>query len=179
MRYAPERYDEVACQSRRAAEILGVSDLRLLDYPDQRLDTVPVSEIAGRIERIIGEFQPDIVYTHSTRDLNRDHRTLTEAVLIACRPYSAPSVREILMFETPSSTEWGTSQLFPAFEPVVFVNVEEFIEIKIEAFCCYTAEVRPYPHPRSPEAIRERARYWGSQVNRRAAEPFALVRGLR
>jgi hypothetical protein len=83
------------------------------------------------------------------------------------------------MFETPSSTEWGSVQLVPGFQPGLFVDIAATLERKIEAFACYTKEVRPSPHPRSPESLRARARYWGSLVNRQAAEPFALVRCLR
>jgi len=83
------------------------------------------------------------------------------------------------MFETPSSTEWGSPTLTPVFQPSVFVDVTGTLERKIEAFLRYTKEVRAFPHPRSPEALRDRARYWGSLVNREAAEPFALVRCLR
>jgi N-acetylglucosamine malate deacetylase 1 len=38
--------------------------------------------------------------------------------------------------------------------------------------------VRPYPHPRAPEALVERARAWGTQVGLLAAEPFVLLREI-
>jgi LmbE family N-acetylglucosaminyl deacetylase len=179
VRYGPEREKEVEEQGQRAAKILGVDRLDLLNNPDQRLDTLPISELAGQIESIVQEFKPAIVYTHFNGDLNRDHRLVAEAVLIACRPYAAPFVRELLMFETPSSTEWGLHPVMPNFEPTVFVGITDVLELKIEAFSSYMAEVCEYPHPRSLESIRQRALYWGSLVNRTAAEPFVLVRGLR
>lgn len=179
MRYLPERATEVRQQSERAAACLGVHDLVIGDLPDQKLDTLPLTEIIGIVEQRIADFQPEVIYTHFAGDLNHDHRRLAEAVLVATRPYAAPSVRELLMFETPSSTEWGVPQLSPAFQPNVFVDVSRTLEQKVEAFSFYSAEVRDAPHPRSLDAIRERARYWGSLVNRAAAEPFALVRGLR
>jgi LmbE family N-acetylglucosaminyl deacetylase len=151
----------------------------LRDLPDQRLDTLSLTDIVREIDGVLAGLDPEIVYTHFGGDINRDHRILTEAVLVATRPYSAPSVREILMFETPSSTEWGSETLIPTFNPTVFVDVGPTLERKIEAFLHYTKEVRDFPHPRSAEALRDRARYWGSLVNRPAAEPFALVRSLR
>lgn len=179
VRYDPARHAEVQSQAKAAAGILGVTDLVLRDLPDQRLDTVSLTDIVREIDGVLDGFQPEVVYTHFGGDINRDHRILTEAVLVATRPYAAPSVREILMFETPSSTEWGSMTLTPAFHPTVFVDVTDTLERKIEAFLKYTKEVRSFPHPRSPEALRDRARYWGSLVNRPAAEPFALVRHLR
>jgi LmbE family N-acetylglucosaminyl deacetylase len=179
VRYSPEREAEVQEQGQRAASLLGVTKLDLLRNPDQRLDTLPISELTGQVEKIVQDFQPDVVYTHFAGDLNRDHRVVAEAVLVACRPYVAPSVREILMFETASSTEWGIPLMMPHFVPTVFVSISDVLNLKLEAFKCYTAELRQYPHPRSLEALRERAQYWGSQVNQSAAEPFVLVRGLR
>ncbi len=179
VRYRQERKAEVAAQSRRAATILGVTDLIVKDLPDQRLDTLPISQVAAHVEEVVKQRQPAVVYTHFGGDLNRDHRIVAEAVLIATRPYAAPSVREILMFETPSATEWGSAQLLPAFQPTVFVDISATIERKIEAFLCYSAEVADPPHPRSVEALRARARYWGSQFNRPMAEAFAMVRSLR
>lgn len=165
--------------ARDCATVLGVEDLVFGELPDQRLETLPLSQVTHEVESLLRAFQPELVYTHFGGDINRDHRTLTEAVIIATRPYSAPSVRDILMYETPSSTEWSAPQLWPAFQPNVFVDIAATLEKKIEAFSCYTAEICPEPHPRSPAALRQRAAYWGSLMNRAAAEPFMCVRSLR
>jgi len=179
MRYLPERHSEVRQQSQEAARILGVQDLVIRDLPDQRLDTMALSRVAGEVEALVQSFRPETIYTQFGGDINRDHRTLAEAVLVAARPYSAPFVREILMYETPSSTEWGAPQLTPTFQPNVFVDISNTLETKLNAFACYTAEICLEPHPRSLAALRDRARYWGSLVNCTAAEPFTSVRSLR
>jgi len=179
IRYDPERHDEVVRQAHEAASILGVTDLVLKNLPDQRLDTIPLGEVIGEVEELVRDRQPEIVYTHFGGDINRDHQIIAEAVLVATRPYAAPSVREILMFETPSSTEWGSSQLLPAFDPSVFVDISAVIDRKVEAFLCYSAEVVDYPHPRSDRALRARARFWGNRVNMDMAEAFTVVRSLR
>lgn len=178
-RYSPERDSEIRRQATEAARILGVTDVVLGDLPDQRLDTLPLGEIVNQVDSLMGAVQPEVIYTHFAGDVNRDHRVLAEAVLISARPYSARSLREILMFETPSSTEWSSPVLTTPFQPSVYVDIGEFLERKIKAFSCYSAELRPFPHPRSPEALADRARYWGSVVNRKSAEPFVLVRSIR
>ena len=179
VRYGEERQETVAEQSKQAASILGVTNLIVKQLPDQRLDTLPISQVAGEVEEVVRSHQPEVVYTHFGGDLNRDHRIVAEAVLIATRPYAAPMIREVLMFETPSATEWGSSHLLPAFDPTVVVDISAAIDRKIQAFLCYCAEVVDYPHPRSPEALRARAQYWGSQYNRPMAEAFTVVRSLR
>lgn len=179
MRYDPVRHEEVRRQAAEAGAILGAAEVVHADLPDQKLDTLPISDVIGVVEGLVTRFTPEVVYTHFGGDVNRDHQVLAEAVLVAARPYAAPGVREILMFETPSSTEWSSPSVLPAFQPSVFVDVSTTLEKKVEAFLRYTAEVRPWPHPRSPEALRERARHWGSLVNRKAAEPFVPVRLFR
>jgi len=179
VRYSPERHEEVRLQARKAAEILGAADLHLGDLPDQRLDTLAVSEVAAPVEDLVRKHSPDCIYTHFAGDINRDHRVLAEAVLIAARPYSAPSVREILMFETPSSTEWSSPQLAAPFQPNCYVDISPVLETKLAAFASYKAEIREYPHPRSFRALQERARYWGSLMNRPAAEAFVVSRVVR
>jgi len=177
--YVPERFDEVKLEIYAAARVLGVTDLHVGNLPDQRLETLPISDVVKQIEVLVSEFEPEVVYTHFAGDINRDHRVLTEALLVAVRPYAAPSVREILMFETPSSTEWSSPALTPSFQPNVYVDITPFLAQKIAAFNCYSAEGRPYPHPRSPQALADRAHYWGSLINRESAEPFMLVRSTR
>lgn len=179
LRYNQEWDAEVRKQACEAARILGVTDLMMGDLPDQRLERIPLQEVAKKVEQLIADSQPDVIYTHFAGDINRDHQVLAEAVLVAARPYSAPSVKEILMFETPSSTEWSTPSLTTPFQANVYVDIEMFLQKKIDAFSRYTAEVRPFPHPRSPEALMDRAHYWGSLINRKAAEAFVLVRSTR
>lgn len=179
VRYSQDRHEEVQAQSRKAAAILGVADVHLGGLPDQRLDTLPISQVAEHVERLIEKHSPEVIYTHFAGDLNADHRVLTEAVMVAARPYSAPCVKEILMFETPSSTEWSAPELTTQFRPNTYVDISSTLQRKLDAFACYTAEVREYPHPRSLRALEERARYWGSLMNRAAAEPFQIVRSLR
>ena len=179
VRYGKDAAREIEVASREASKALGVTDLRMLGLPEQGLDTLSLIEINQKIEALIDDVRPEIVYTHGPSDINRDHRAILEAVLVATRPFSAPSVREVWLYETASSTEWGGPPLLPSFEPQMFVDITETLELKVRALECYTREVRPWPHPRSAEGIRARARYFGSLVGYEAAEPFRLVRLLR
>jgi len=179
VRYGGESAGEIEADSRKANGVLGVTDLRFLHLPEQGLEDLRLIEINRSIEAILREVQPEVVYTHAATDINRDHRILLEAVLVATRPYAALSVREIWLFETSSSTEWGGSPLLPAFQPHLFVDIAGTLDRKVQAFECYRREVRPWPHPRSPQAIRARSQYWGSVIGVEAAEPFQVVRMRR
>src|SRR5207237_550951 len=72
---------------RRAAEALGVVDVRPLGFPDQRLDTMPLTEIIMPLEAIVKEVQPSIVYCQFGGDINRDHHLLFQAALVVTLPH--------------------------------------------------------------------------------------------
>lgn len=176
LRYGSEGDRKLREASRVAGESLGFRDVAYGELPDQGLDTLSLVEIIEPLNRILDEFRPEVLYCHDASDVNRDHRLVLEALTVAARPYAAPWVRRFACFETPSSTEWGGPAGLPAFDPNLFVEITRTLEEKIEAFSKYESEVRPHPHPRSLDALRTRARYWGSQVGFEAAEPFRIVR---
>ena len=100
------------------------------------------------------------------------------AVMTATRPVEDCPVKEIYAFEVPSSTEWAFGQFEPAFQPNVFVDISAKLETKIQAMQIYESEARPFPHPRSSQALCVIAEKWGSSVNLHAAEAFMTVRRI-
>jgi len=171
LRYGPGGVGQ-AEHSRRAAQILGLKESRQLGFPDQRLDTLSLLDLVVPLERAVRELQPAVVYCQFGGDANRDHELLFRAALVATRPIE-PYIEAIYAFDTASSTEWGYPR---AFVPDTWVDISETLEQKLCAMACYESEVRPYPHPRSLDALRHRARAWGNQCCLDAAEVFVTVR---
>jgi len=156
----------------QAAQVLGVAESRCLGFPDQRLDTVSLLELINPLTGVIRELQPQIIYCQYGADINRDHQLLFKALSVAARP-TETFVEAIYAFDTASSTEWG----FPrSFVPDTWVDISSSLEAKLQAMACYTSEVRPYPHPRSLDALRNRAKAWGNQTLMDAAEVFMTIR---
>lgn len=177
-RYGAAMEEALQKAGMRAAEEIGFASIRFEGMPDQRLDTAPLIEITQRIEAILEELDPEVVYTHFPGDVNVDHGVVARAVWTACRPYRFPRIRRLAAFETPSSTEWAWPLPDGVFSPSLFVDVSATIDAKLAAMECYSAEVRDYPHPRSTRALRQRAAFWGSVVDRSAVEPFVIMREL-
>ncbi len=158
-----------------ACKKLGVSDVEFLDFPDNEMDLVSELEITKKIEKIIKEFNPEQVFTHSGFDVNVDHRKIYSATLTATRPKPGIKIKKVYSFEVPSSTEW----FFPSqFSPNVFVNIEKELKIKKEALQKYKSEINDFPHPRSIEALDVIAKKWGTVSGFKSAEAFYLVREL-
>jgi N-acetylglucosamine malate deacetylase 1 len=171
--------DKLHAQARQAAQLLRVKDTFLEGLPDNRLDTVPLLVVVKTIESLIARISPDRIYTHHPGDLNFDHNVVSRAVLTAARPMSGCTVKELYQFEVPSSTEWAFQQYEDnGFRPNTFVDISQTLEVKVKALACYESEVRPFPHPRSSEALRAIAQRWGTVAGCRAAEAFQLVRAI-
>ena len=158
--------------------MLGTSEPRFLDLPDQRLDTLPFLDIVRSVETVIMEIRPQIVYTHHAGDLNLDHRIVHDSVLTACRPLPESSVHLIRCFETLSSTEWNNPNQCLNFVPTDFVDISAQLEKKLAALGHYQNEMRDFPHARSLQAVRALAEWRGSTVGRPAAEAFVVVRRI-
>lgn len=166
-------------RARTAGALLGAAEVVLAGYPDQRMDTVPLLEVTQRIEEEIARVRPEVVFTQHGGDLNQDHVIVFRATLAATRPMAGRSVRSVYAYEIASSTEWAFQQFEPRFTPQVFFDISAQLEAKIAALRVYESEVRPFPHPRSPEALRAIAQRWGSAVGVAAAEAFSCVRDIR
>ena len=161
-----------------ANKILGARSLTLHDLPDNRLDAINLLDVVKLVENHLHEVTPDIVYTHHAGDLNIDHRRVHDAVITACRPLPGQTVKTLLFFEVPSSTEWQPPGSAPSFSPDWFIDVSKTLPTKLQALRAYQAEMKPWPHPRSLEAVEHLARWRGASVGVTAAEAYVLGRNL-
>ncbi|MFZ5970313.1 MAG: PIG-L deacetylase family protein [Bacteroidota bacterium] len=160
-----------------ARKSIGYDSTGIYNFPDNRFDSVALLDLVKVVEEEKRQFQPDVIFTHHGGDMNVDHQRTFEAVMTASRPFGSETVKVILTFETPSSTEWRPSVDPRHFVPNVVIEVREpDLEAKINGMEAYEFERRKYPHPRAPEALRIRAQYWGITVGCAFAEPFHMVR---
>lgn len=170
--------DQRLGMAREAAKILGAKAPIFLDFPDQGLDTCALLDITQKLEQVVRELTPDIIYTHHGGDLNLDHRLAHQAVLTACRPLPQTSVKAIYSFETVSSTEWASNEMGGAFTPNRFVDITHQLDRKLEALGAYDIELREFPHARSLESVKALACHRGVSVGVHAAEAFMVVREI-
>lgn len=157
-----------------AGKVIGFNSINFLDFPDQHLDKFSIVDIIKPIEEIVANLKPKIVYTHFYGDINKDHKILAEASIVALRPFKN-LVENLISYETPSSTEW---QIPYSFSPNYFVDITNTLDIKLKAIKFYKSEVYNLPHPRSLEGLKRRASYWGTFCNMQYAEAFLIYRKL-
>lgn len=80
---------------------------RFMDLKDQHLDRYPLVSLMKPIEEMVQAFKPTIAYIPFIADLNKDHRLVSEAAMVACRPYKKRSPKEVWMYQIPGTTELG------------------------------------------------------------------------
>lgn len=165
-------------RSKKALHYLGVRRNFYFQLPDNRFDSVDFLDIVKIVESVKKQVRPNIIYTHHPGDLNIDHRLTCHAVVTATRPMPKESVKRILAFEIPSSTEWNFAHPEHAFTPNVYVDISKYLNTKVKAFQRYVSEVQPGTHPRSLKGIQTLAIWRGLQVGVKAAESFQLIRDI-
>ena len=158
-------------------KMLGVKRVIVGDFPNIKMNISPHLELVQFIEEAIVETGATTIITHHPSDLNNDHVQTSIACQVAVRLFQrrtdvAP-LKELLFMEVLSSTEWALNSSISAFRPNTYIEVgKESIDIKIKALGCYRGVMRPYPHPRSEEAITGLAAYRGAISGCNYAESF-------
>lgn len=159
-----------------AKAILGSTSVKVCDFPDNRMDSVDLLDVVKLVEGEITRHRPQMLFTHHGGDVNVDHRVVHDAVVAACRPQPGHPVRQLLFFEVASNTEWRPPGFVGGFLPNCFYDIEQYLERKLDALRAYSTEIRPFPHPRSVEAVGHLARWRGATVGCHAAEAFMVGR---
>lgn len=181
--HAAARYkisDTLDNDQKNAMKILGICKNYAADFPNIKMNTVPHLELVQFIEKCIEDFQAECIYTHHPSDTNNDHVQTSYAAQAASRLFQRregiPRLKQFIYMEVPSSTEWSFDSSSNRFSPNYFVEIgKPGVEIKLKALKAYSGVMRPYPHPRSDEAIEGLAAYRGVQAGCNYAEAFECV----
>ena len=178
--FAP-RWDESTIRRKReeclaAAEILGIGDVRFLEFNTMHLNALPAIELNDAVARATREFDPHVIYAPPIDDLNQDHAALFSAALVAGRHSGSSSLRSLYSYEIPPTTRFNAPG---RWQPNSYVEIGEYIDAKLSAMAAYQTELRDPPHPRSLEGIRAFARERGAALGAGYAEAHMLVRELR
>ena len=147
----------------------------IFNFPDNQMDKVPLLKIVKKIEKKIHLIKLTTIFTHYSHCLNIDHKKTYEAVITACRPINNISVKKILSFEIPSSTDWALHK-GKNFHPNYFIDISTTLNEKLKLIKYYKKELRNYPHSRSFTGIKSLASFRGTSCGVKFAEGFYLNR---
>lgn len=170
----------LAEDEKEALSIIGVEKTYHANFPNIKMNTVSHLELVQFVESCIEDWNAEGIITHHPADTNNDHVQTSYAVQAASRLFqrrdNLPALKKLLYMEVPSSTEWSFDTSANRFIPNYFIETgKEGIELKIKALSAYKGVMRPYPHPRSKEALEGLAAYRGAQAGCNYAESFECV----
>lgn len=150
--------DARAAEAAASAAVVGAR-LFLEDLVDTEMTSS--GETVRRIERVVREVGPSIVYVHSVHDRHQDHRAVHEATRVAARP-----VPMIACYQSPSSTV--------EFAPNRFVEIDAVLDVKLRMLACFASQGRR--DYMAPERVRITAEYWSRFGPGSMNEPLEVVR---
>jgi len=166
----------------RAMELLRVDDHEII-YTDPkvhlRLDHIPRRDLIAKIEReskvSLERVRPTMVALPAI-SYNQDHVAVFHAGFTACRPHlpelkHSPSV--VLAYENPTLF-WNVER--EKFHPNFYVDISDFLEVKLEALRCHASQLRPSLHHCSLENLESLTRVHGREISVEAAEAFMCFR---
>jgi LmbE family N-acetylglucosaminyl deacetylase len=182
---APELFSEadiamIREETLQVRALLGIEDTIFWDLPAPRLSTYDNYRISDMFAKLFKGIRPDMVYIPHRGDIHTDHKTVFDAVMVAARPIGNQRIGTILAYETLSETEWSHPYPDQAFIPNYFnLLSEEQVAMKLEAMKLYKSQLKPPPHPRSLETIKNLASLRGSFMNADYAEAFQVIRSIK
>jgi LmbE family N-acetylglucosaminyl deacetylase len=155
------RSGERVTETRKAMKTLGSIRTMCYSLPDTKLSD-HIAKIIDIIEEIVEQFEPDLVFTHTSKDVHQDHRAVHEATIVAMQNKTC----SILCYENCRTDS--------SFNPSFFVNLDGVVDKKITALKRHkTQNGKPYL---TPDIILANAIFRGSQARLKLAEAFEINR---
>ena len=158
---------QLKSETRCAADILGVDRIHYLPFKDLH---VPFSfDSVSELEKLIKEYEIDIIYTHWSGDSNQDHISTFKTTMAAAR-----YVKNIYCYEQipiPRHTD----------NPMrinTYMDITNSFDDKIKAAECHQSQFKKYKAAGFDvtENLTTLAKFRGIQANCKYAEGFHIVK---
>jgi LmbE family N-acetylglucosaminyl deacetylase len=170
--FSKERVKSRQEEIEKVAERLGVKKVFKLDYPTMSLSSSSVITMTPKISEIFQEVTPEIIYCLNRSDAHSDHRHTFDAVAACTKSFRYPFIKQVLMYECISETEFAPALPEKVFLPNYFVDISTYFAEKLEIMKIYESEIGTHPFPRSLRNIEALATYRGASIGVEYAELF-------
>ena len=160
---------ELKNESEQSAKVLGC-DLEFLPFTDLH---IPFSfESVSKLEKLMIEYDTDIVYTHWGGDTNQDHIATLKTTMASAR--LLPNVLCYEQLPVPRITN-----VYPTAN--YYVDVTDVFEKKIEMCECHDSQLKKYKKQGYDvlDSLSVLARYRGNQIGVKYAEAFDVLKMVK
>jgi LmbE family N-acetylglucosaminyl deacetylase len=174
--FSPEKVESRQEEILSVKNLYGIKDTFSLNYPTMTLSSSTLIKMIPEISTVFSKVKPEVIYTHNRSDAHSDHRIIFDAVMACTKSFRYPFVKQVLMYECISETEFAPALSENAFLPNYFVDITEFMDKKNQIMGIYSSEVGEHPFPRSIENIKALAHFRGATAGVKYAEAFQLLK---
>lgn len=172
-------YDTREQEIEKVAALYGFDSVHNLRLETMQVDEYSMSELVGKISKVINEVKPTTIYLPFKGDVHSDHRKIFEASYSCTKSFRYPFVKKIYMIETLSETEFAPSTKEDSFIPNVFVDISKYMDKKLEIMKVYESEIAEHPFPRSIKNIQALGTLRGATCGCEYAESFILLKEIK
>ena len=161
-----QRADEAAVvEGTKALNTLGITDITILDFPTK--DIPFRSDVVNEIDLMMSSYNPDVIFTHHPFDTHQAHEGVAKATIAAARR------KNTVYFYEPIQP---SGRSYVAFKPILYVDIEQTIQKKIDSLKCHTSEYNKFGGEDWIEGVKCRCGFRGYEIGKKYAEAFEILR---
>jgi len=174
-----EFYNSREEEIEKVSKLYAFDSVHNLKLKTMHVDEYTMSELIGKISKVINEIQPNIIYLPFKGDVHSDHRHIFDAAYSCTKSFRYPFIQKIYMIETLSETEFAPSTKEDSFIPNVFVDITQYMDKKLEIMQIFQSEIAEHPFPRSIRNLKALATLRGASAGCEYAESFMLLKEIK
>ncbi len=161
----PTLPEERLAEAQRAAELIGGELVMLNGIDPVRVEDLPMHQLVARLDDLIDKERPELVITHSVRDVHWDHQLVHHAAVSALRRMPC----DLLAFTSTPELNAASNFLGDCF-----ADITDTIEIKLAAVTAHASQVAKKTV--DLESCRDLARALGRIGGMQYAEAYEVKR---
>lgn len=163
---------------KKVSKIFNFSSVNFLNLETTKIDQCSMHDLIEKISKVITKVKPNILYLPFKEDIHSDHKKIFQASYSCTKSFRYPYIKKIYMMETLSETEFAPSLSNDSFIPNTFVDIEKYIDKKVQIMSIYKSEIGNHPFPRSKKNILSLANFRGATCGVNYAESFMLIKEI-
>ena len=174
--FSQKRIDLRNDEIQKVSDHYGIKKTFQLDYSTMSLNSESVNQIIPEVSDIFRQIEPNVIYCVNRTDAHSDHKYTFESVMACTKSFRFPSIKQVLLYECISETEFAPAIPERIFQPNYFVDISKYFDKKIDIMEIYESEIDEHPFPRSLKNIEALSIFRGATAGVYYAEAFQLIK---
>lgn len=162
---------------KKVSKFFGFKKVFQLNFTTTELDSSSKKKLIADFSNIFNNIKPNELFVPHFSDVHSDHKIVSEVISTCTKNFRFSFIKKILAYEVLSETDYNLNRK-QIFFPNYYEDISKFLTKKKNAMKIYKSEIKNFPFPRSIEAIDALAKLRGSQIGKKAAESFEILREI-